>query len=152
MKTYNGRMYRVRDLGTLSAKWEAFIKPLSSGLREVCRRGGSKYCKSQQGWRIPKKQCLTDTAGLEHIWPHREYGSRHSTYTGPSQIVFHCWEWNSAWAHDCTDKGTCHQDWWTKFCPQEQGTTLWKKKKKHPTPASFPLTFTWESWHMCTHT
>lgn len=33
---------RVRDCGTLSIKWETFIKILFSFLRELCGRGGGK--------------------------------------------------------------------------------------------------------------
>lgn len=33
---------RVRDLGTLSPKCDVFIKPLPSGCREHCGRGGKK--------------------------------------------------------------------------------------------------------------
>jgi hypothetical protein len=47
-------MERVRDLGTLSRKWDISIKSLLSGLREPCGRGGRKSIKSQWGWRTPR--------------------------------------------------------------------------------------------------
>lgn len=40
-------MQRVRNLGTLSPKWDDFIKLLPSGFRELGQRG-RKECKNQR--------------------------------------------------------------------------------------------------------
>lgn len=59
---------RVRDSRAFSFKWDAFIKHPSSGLRDMCRRGGGvKDCKSQRWWFTRWKQCLYDTTKQVHI-------------------------------------------------------------------------------------
>jgi hypothetical protein len=45
----------VRDLGALNPKQVISIKSPPSGLRELCRRGGTKNYKSQRGWRTSRK-------------------------------------------------------------------------------------------------
>lgn len=55
---------RLRDLVTFNPKWNVFIKSLPSWLRELCKRGGWKECKSQRGWMIRRKQYLPDKTGL----------------------------------------------------------------------------------------
>lgn len=37
----------VRNLGTLSSKWDAFSKLLPSGFRESCERGGRKSVRAR---------------------------------------------------------------------------------------------------------
>lgn len=52
-------MQRVRNLGTLSPKWDLSIKFLLPELREKknCRRGGGKNARaSEDGWKTPRKQ------------------------------------------------------------------------------------------------
>jgi hypothetical protein len=44
----------VRDLGTLSPKWDVSMSPSSWRFRELCRRRGRKY-KSQKEWKISRK-------------------------------------------------------------------------------------------------
>jgi hypothetical protein len=52
------RQHAVRDLGTLSHRWDICIKSLLSGLRKPYRRGGRKSVKSQRGWRTPSNKAL----------------------------------------------------------------------------------------------
>lgn len=40
---------RLRDLVTFNPKWDVFIKSFPSWLREFCKKGGWKDCKSQRG-------------------------------------------------------------------------------------------------------
>lgn len=40
-------MQRVRNLGTLCPKWVVFIKPLPSGGRELCNKGGIKILRAR---------------------------------------------------------------------------------------------------------
>lgn len=55
-------MQGVRELGTLSPKWQVFINSFTSELRKLFRREGRK---SQWGWRTPRTPDLntakTDT-------------------------------------------------------------------------------------------
>lgn len=41
-------MQRANDFGTLSTKWDVFIKFLPSGPRELCRRGGRKILSKRE--------------------------------------------------------------------------------------------------------
>jgi hypothetical protein len=41
-------MQRIRELGTLSPKWNTSIKYLPSGLRELCRREGRKIVRASR--------------------------------------------------------------------------------------------------------
>jgi hypothetical protein len=54
----------VRDLGTLSPKWNVFTKSLPSGLRKPCGRGGGKIVRSQMGQKIQRKQGTSETIEL----------------------------------------------------------------------------------------
>ena len=66
---------QVRDLGTLISKQDVSIKSLPSVLREPCRRGGKKWCMSQEGW--------TDT---KNTWP---YISRIKTHMNSQSLRQH---------------------------------------------------------------
>jgi hypothetical protein len=39
---------RVRDLGTLTSKWDVSIKTLPLGPRELCGKENREICKSQR--------------------------------------------------------------------------------------------------------
>jgi hypothetical protein len=39
----------VRDSGALSSKWDVFIEPLPSSLRNQCRKGGRKIERARRG-------------------------------------------------------------------------------------------------------
>jgi hypothetical protein len=48
--------------------WDVFIKALPSRLRQgSMQKRRQKDCNSQQWWMTPRKQSLSDTAGLMHI-------------------------------------------------------------------------------------
>lgn len=63
---------RVRNLGTLSSKWNAFIKLLPSGLRESSERGGRKRVRVRR-WRALREQCFPDITELACGWAHRNW-------------------------------------------------------------------------------
>jgi hypothetical protein len=51
-------MYTKRDSGILFPQWDVSSKSLPSGLRERCGRIIRKECRSQRGWRTPRKQAF----------------------------------------------------------------------------------------------
>ena len=73
---------RMRDLSTPSPNWDVFIKVFPSRLRESLKKRKQKDSESRWGWRMPWKQGLPETAGLMHIWTHRDCGSMHRTCIG----------------------------------------------------------------------
>lgn len=40
---------RIRDFGTLTPKWDVFIKLFPSGPRELCRGGGGEILRARGG-------------------------------------------------------------------------------------------------------
>jgi hypothetical protein len=65
-------MQRVRDLETLVPIWDVSIKPLLSGLKELCfRKKRKKECKSLRGWRTPRKKRFSKSTWTVHIQIHR---------------------------------------------------------------------------------
>lgn len=46
-ETHNWTTCRVTVLGTHSPKWDDFIKPLSSSLKELCRRGSGRIKRAR---------------------------------------------------------------------------------------------------------
>lgn len=52
------------------SKWIVSIKFFPSVFMELWKSRG-KDCKSQWGWKTPRRQSLLDTTGLMHIWTHR---------------------------------------------------------------------------------
>jgi hypothetical protein len=56
----------VRGLGTLNPKWDVSIKHLLRTYEKSVKRS-QKECKSQRGWRIPRKHSLLKTAATTHI-------------------------------------------------------------------------------------
>lgn len=55
-------MQIVRDFGTFSPTWDAFINPPPQELRKLCGEGGRKSVGAEL-WKTPKKQGLLNTAG-----------------------------------------------------------------------------------------
>lgn len=53
-ETHNWTMQRVRDFGALSSKWDVFVMPLPSRLRDPYRRGGRKSIRAG-GMGVSKK-------------------------------------------------------------------------------------------------
>ncbi|XP_076408126.1 uncharacterized protein LOC121822864 isoform X1 [Peromyscus maniculatus bairdii] len=55
-ETHRETLCRARDFGTLSPKWDVFhqIPPLRA--LGTPQKRGQKKCKSQKGWRAPRKQ------------------------------------------------------------------------------------------------
>lgn len=72
---------RVRDLKTLSTKWDVSINSLPSELRKLWKRS-RKLVRVRGEWRIPKKHCPLNPTGLTHIQTHRNFGSMNRTYIG----------------------------------------------------------------------
>lgn len=63
-------MWRVTDLGMLIRKWDVYITPRSSRLRNLWEREVRKKSKSQR-WEMPvRRQCFSDTTGQMHIGTH----------------------------------------------------------------------------------
>ena len=48
-------MLKARDLGTLSPKWDVFIKSRPSGFKESSRSRGDRSLKSSEGMENTKK-------------------------------------------------------------------------------------------------
>ena len=86
----------MRDLEASGSRWDVFIKPLPSRLRDLCGREGKKIVKSQKGSIAPWKQCLPDKSGLVHIWTQQDCVSKQRGYILLSQIQSWHWEWK--WA------------------------------------------------------
>lgn len=63
--TQLNNVQRVRDLDTLSPKWEVSNKPLPLGLRELCRRGSKMIVRTSRDGR--HQPCLPDTTELMHM-------------------------------------------------------------------------------------
>jgi hypothetical protein len=55
-ETHNWTMHTMRYFRTFDPKWNVFIKPLPSRLRDPCRRGGRKTVRVRGGGE------LTETA------------------------------------------------------------------------------------------
>lgn len=69
------------------SKWDISVQSLPS--RPRIRQ---KDCRSQLGWKTPRKQGLLGTAGLMLLWTHRDWGSMLGTWADLSQIGSQCWE------------------------------------------------------------
>ena len=93
-----------RDLGTLSPKWDVFIKPFPSGLRKLCGRGSRKIIRARGGGRhqgnclpeLPKYNPAMESCeeNSKCLWQHSK---KHTTKA--SQLCFFktemFLEWNS---------------------------------------------------------
>lgn len=74
-------------LRALSPKWNVFIIPFPSELRD----------KVGRIWMILRKQCLPDTVGLTHMWIQRTCAIICKTCTCSSQMGSLCWERKQTW-------------------------------------------------------
>lgn len=87
-------VWRVRDFGILSPKWDVFIQPLppqgsgsylERGEKIVRTRGDSNH------WLTPRKQYLPDTRGRIHVKTHKVYNSLLKSRVSPSQTESQHW-------------------------------------------------------------
>lgn len=67
----------VRDFGAPSSKWDVFIQPLPSRLRDLRRRGGRKSVRARgggglQGSRVLQTQQDCCTCELRRLWKHTQ--------------------------------------------------------------------------------
>ena len=69
LKTFNLKI-ACFDFGALSPKWDIFIKPLSSRLRDLCREE-AKRLSEEEIMDDSKNQCLPDTTILIHVTSQR---------------------------------------------------------------------------------
>lgn len=74
---YLGHILRVRDLFTLSFKWNISLPPIK--VQEILEEEVGKY-QRQREWQTPKNQVLLDTTGLTYIL--RDYGNKQETCRG----------------------------------------------------------------------
>jgi hypothetical protein len=87
-------MRRVRDLGTLCPKWNAFINHLPSRFRDLCRRRGRKMLRARDDSKqtVPSRHKRTDIYKLRDCsCTHRDKPDK-PAHTGSNQTKSQHWK------------------------------------------------------------